>query len=422
MSAGTKPGYVYAARCYLFLNKMNNLQNHTFINNEQKGSGDMIKVDIISGFLGAGKTTLIQKLLDEKLREEKVVLIENEYGEVGIDGGFLKDAGIEIRELNSGCICCTLVGDFSRSLNEVIQTYAPERIIIEPSGVGKLSDVMKSVTPMEETHGVKLNGLVDVINAKKAIKQMRAFGEFFNDQIANAAVIILSRTQDLKQEELEKVVSMIREINEKAAVITTPWDQLTAEQILKAIEGQDSLMEEMLAEFEKTHAHDHHHDHDHDHEHHHDHDHDHDHDHHHDHDDHDHEHHDHDHDHDHDHHHDHDDHDHDHHHDHHHHDHDHHHHDHHADEVFTSWGIETPHKYTKEKIEAILSAFVNDEAYDHILRSKGMVPAEDGTWIYFDMVPGDYEIREGSPEYTGRIVVIGTEIDDAKMKEIFELN
>ena len=237
MSAGTKPGYVYAARCYLFLNKMNNLQNHTFINNEQKGSGDMIKVDIISGFLGAGKTTLIQKLLDEKLREEKVVLIENEYGEVGIDGGFLKDAGIEIRELNSGCICCTLVGDFSRSLNEVIQTYAPERIIIEPSGVGKLSDVMKSVTPMEETHGVKLNGLVDVINAKKAIKQMRAFGEFFNDQIANAAVIILSRTQDLKQEELEKVVSMIREINEKAAVITTPWNQLTAEQILKAIEG-----------------------------------------------------------------------------------------------------------------------------------------------------------------------------------------
>ncbi|BAK46216.1 hypothetical protein CXIVA_02490 [Clostridium sp. SY8519] len=359
----------------------------------------MIKVDIISGFLGAGKTTLIQKLLKESLADEQVVLIENEYGEVGIDGGFLKESGVEIRELNSGCICCTLVGDFSRSLNEVISGYHPDRIIIEPSGVGKLSDVMKSVTPLEGSHGVKLNGLVAVVNAKKAVKQMRAFGEFFNDQIANATTVILSRTQDLTDEALDACVKQIRSLNSKAAVITTPWDDLTGNQILSAVEGQETLMETMLEEFKKAHAgeEEHHHEHEHEHEHHHDHDHEHEHEHEH--------HHDHDHDHEHEHEH--------------HHDHDHHHH--HADEIFTSWGRETPHKYTKEKIEKILKAFVDTEDYGTVLRSKGMVPAEDGTWLYFDMVSGDYEIREGAPEYTGRLVVIGTDLEEQKLEELFEL-
>jgi G3E family GTPase len=359
----------------------------------------MIKVDIISGFLGAGKTTLIQKLLKESLSGEQVVLIENEYGEVGIDGGFLKESGVEIRELNSGCICCTLVGDFARSLKEVIDGYHPDRIIIEPSGVGKLSDVMKSVTPLEGSHGVKLNGLVAVVNAKKAVKQMRAFGEFFNDQIANATTVILSRTQDLTDEALDACVKQIRGLNSEAAVITTPWDELTGDQILSAVEGQETLMETMLEEFRKAHAgeEEHHHEHDHEHEHGHEHHHEHDHEH-----DHEHHHHDHEHDHGHEHHHDHE-------------------HHHHADEVFTSWGRETPHKYTREKIEKILKAFVDTEDYGTVLRSKGMVPAEDGTWLYFDMVSGDYEIREGAPEYTGRLVVIGTDLDEQKLEELFEL-
>ena len=387
----------------------------------------MTKIDIISGFLGAGKTTLIKKLLEEVFADEKVVLVENEYGEVGIDGGFLKDAGIEIKELNSGCICCTLVGDFSRSLKEVIETYTPDRILIEPSGVGKLSDVMTSVKEMEEKFDVKLNALVTVVNAKKATKQLRAFGEFFGNQIENATTIVLSRTQEMEADKLDVCVHDIREVNPKAAIITTPWDQLTGEQVLDVVEGQRSFMEEMMEEFEAEH---HHHDHDHDHEHHHDHDdHDHDHEHHHDHDDHDHDHeHHHDHeDHDHEHHHDHDDHDHEHHHDHeddghdhhdHHHDHDGHH---HADDIFTSWGKETPHKYTKEKIEEILKIFVDSEEYGEILRAKGMVPAEDGTWIYFDMVPGDYEIREGAPDYTGRLCVIGTELKEDELEKLFEL-
>ena len=328
----------------------------------------MTKIDIISGFLGAGKTTFIKKMLEEVLSGEKVVLVENEYGEVGIDGGFLKDAGIEIKELNSGCICCSLVGDFNRSLNEVIETYHPDRILIEPSGVGKLSDVMSSVKDMEKDHDVKLNALVTVVNAMKASKQMKAFGEFFNNQI------------------------------------TTPWDAITGEQILNVVEQQDSLMQEMMKEYEEHH-HEHHHDHEHDH--HHDHEHEHHHEHEHEH------HHDHDHDHDHDHgegctcgcH-----------------DHDHHHHDHDADEVFTSWGKETPHKYTKEKIESILKIFCDTEDYGSILRAKGMVPAEDGTWIYFDMVPGEYELRDGEPYYTGRLCVIGTNIDEHKLEELFELN
>ena len=384
----------------------------------------MTKIDIISGFLGAGKTTFIKKMLEEVFANEKVVLVENEYGEVGIDGGFLKDSGIEIKELNSGCICCSLVGDFNRSLNEVIETYHPDRILIEPSGVGKLSDVMSSVKDMEKNHDVKLNALVTVANAMKATKQMKAFGEFFNNQIENATTVVLSRTQNMKEEKLELCVKEIQKLNPKAAIITTPWDSISGEQILKVIEQQDSLMQEMMKEYEEhhhDHEHEHHHDHDHDHEHHHDHDHDHEHEHHHDHD-HEHEHHhDHNHDHEHEHHHDHD-------HDHGEgctcgcHDHDHHHHDHDADEVFISWGKETPHKYTKEKIESILKTFCDTEDYGTILRAKGMVPAEDGTWIYFDMVPGEYELRDGEPDYTGRLCVIGTDIDEHKLEELFELN
>ena len=376
----------------------------------------MTKIDIISGFLGAGKTTFIKKMLEEVFAGEKVVLVENEYGEVGIDGGFLKDSGIEIKELNSGCICCSLVGDFNRSLNEVIETYHPDRILIEPSGVGKLSDVMSSVKDMEKDHDVKLNALVTVANAMKATKQMKAFGEFFNNQIENATTVVLSRTQNMKEEKLELCVKEIQKLNPKAAIITTPWDSISGEQILKVIEQQDSLMQEMMKEYEEHH-------HDHEHEHHHDHDHDHEHEHHHDHD--------HDHDHEHEHHHDHD-HEHEHHHDHDHdhgegctcgcHDHDHHHHDHDADEVFISWGKETPHKYTKEKIESILKTFCDTEDYGTILRAKGMVPAEDGTWIYFDMVPGEYELRDGEPDYTGRLCVIGTDIDEHKLEELFELN
>ena len=338
----------------------------------------MTKIDIISGFLGAGKTTFIKKMLEEVFSGEKVVLVENEYGEVGIDGGFLKDAGIEIKELNSGCICCSLVGDFNRSLNEVIETYHPDRILIEPSGVGKLSDVMSSVKDMEKDHDVKLNALVTVVNAMKASKQMKAFGEFFNNQIANATTIVLSRTQNAKEEKLELCVKEIQAVNPKAAIITTPWDAITGEQILNVVEQQDSLMQEMMKEYEEHH-HEHHHDHEHDHHHEHEHEH----------------HHEHDHD---------------------------HHHDHDADEVFTSWGKETPHKYTKEKIESILKIFCDTEDYGSILRAKGMVPAEDGTWIYFDMVPGEYELRDGEPDYTGRLCVIGTNIDEHKLEELFELN
>ncbi|MCD7865347.1 MAG: GTP-binding protein [Clostridiales bacterium] len=355
----------------------------------------MTKIDIISGFLGAGKTTLIRKMLEEVFTGEQVVLVENEYGEVGIDSGFLKDAGVEIRELNSGCICCTLVGDFNKSLREVIDTYHPDRILIEPSGVGKLSDVMSSVKSMEEEYpDVRLNALVTVANALKAAKQMKAFGEFFNNQIENATTVVLSRTQNAKPAQLELCVKMIQELNPKAAVITTPWDEIAGEQILQVIEGQGSLMEEMMAEFEAVHEHDHHHEHDHDHEHEHGHDH-------------------HDHDHDHEHCHDHDDHDHCH-------DHDHHGH-HHADDVFTSWGRETPHKFTKESLDEILKSFCDSEEYGTILRAKGMVPAEDGTWIYFDMVPGEYELRGGEPDYTGRLCVIGTDLDEKKLEAAFGL-
>ena len=404
----------------------------------------MAKIDIISGFLGAGKTTLIKKLLSEALKGQQVVLIENEFGEIGIDGGFLKDAGVNITEMNSGCICCSLVGDFGTALKDVITKFNPDRIIIEPSGVGKLSDVIKAVQGVAEDAPIELNSLVTVADANKCKMYMKNFGEFYNNQVESAHTIVLSRTQNMKQDKLEACVAMIREHNKDAAVITTPWDELTGEQLLAAMEKPVSLADMVMAEEEICpvcgghHDHDHDdHDHDHEHEHHHDHDdHDHEHEHHHDHDDHDHEHehhHDHDdHDHEHEHHHDHDhvdhcgcghDHDHDHHH--HHHDlcgcgHDHHHH--HADEVFTSWGKETPRKYTKEEVETILKALSDDNnEYGIILRAKGMLPSQDGTWIYFDMVPEEYEIREGQPEYTGRLCVIGSKIDEAKLEKLFML-
>ena len=419
----------------------------------------MTKIDIISGFLGAGKTTFIKKMLEEAFVGEQIVLIENEFGEVGIDGGFLKDAGIEITEMNSGCICCSLVGDFATNLNEVITKYHPDRILIEPSGVGKLSDVMKSVIDIEKEQDVKLNALVTVVNAVKAKKQMKAFGEFFNNQIEHATTIVLSRSQNATAEQLEECVKMMQELNEKAAIITTAWDTIDGKNILNVMEGQDNLEMKVLAEH---HAHHHHHDHDenctcgchdhdheHDHEHHHhehgedctcgchDHDHEHEHHHHHDHDDeheccHGHHHHDDEHECCHEHHHDHEEHEHHHeHHEHHHHDHgeectcgchDHehgHHHHHHADDVFTSWGKETPHKFDRARIEEILKVFCDTEDYGTILRAKGMVESTDGTWIYFDMVPGEYELREGQPDYTGRLCVIGTDIDEHKLLELF---
>ena len=399
----------------------------------------MAKIDIISGFLGAGKTTLIKKLLSEALKGQQVVLIENEFGEIGIDGGFLKDAGVNITEMNSGCICCSLVGDFGTALKDVITKFNPDRIIIEPSGVGKLSDVIKAVQGVAEDAPIELNSLVTVADANKCKMYMKNFGEFYNNQVESAHTIVLSRTQNMKQDKLEACVAMIREHNKDAAVITTPWDELTGEQLLAAMEKPVSLADMVMAEEDicpvcgghhdhdhEDHDHDHHHDHeDHDHEHHHDHE-DHDHDHHHDHDEH---HHDHDHD---EHHHDHDhdehcgcDHDHDHEH---HHDHDDHcgcghdHHHHHADEVFTSWGKETPRKYTKEEVETILKALAaENNEYGIILRAKGMLPSPDGTWIYFDMVPEEYEIREGQPEYTGRLCVIGSKIDETKLEKLFML-
>ena len=393
----------------------------------------MAKIDIISGFLGAGKTTLIKKLLSEALKGQQVVLIENEFGEIGIDGGFLKDAGVNITEMNSGCICCSLVGDFGTALKDVITKFNPDRIIIEPSGVGKLSDVIKAVQGVAEDAPIELNSLVTVADANKCKMYMKNFGEFYNNQVESAHTIVLSRTQNMKQDKLEACVAMIREHNKDAAVITTPWDELTGEQLLAAMEKPVSLADMVMAEEEICPVCGGHHDHDHD-----DHDHEHEHEHHHDHDDHDHEHehhHDHDdHDHEHEHHHDHDDHDHEHehHHDHDHddhcgcghdHDHDHHHHHHHhADEVFTSWGKETPRKYTKEEVETILKALSADNnEYGIILRAKGMLPSQDGTWIYFDMVPEEYEIREGQPEYTGRLCVIGSKIDEAKLEKLFML-
>ena len=377
----------------------------------------MTKIDIISGFLGAGKTTFIKKMIDEVYAGEKLVLIENEFGEVGIDGGFLKDSGIEISEMNSGCICCSLVGDFAKNLQEVLDKFSPDRILIEPSGVGKLSDVMASVIDLEKTHDVKVNALVTVVNALKASKQMKAFGEFFNNQIEYATTVVLSRSQKATPEQLEFCVKQIQKLNPKAAIITTPWDEIQGSQILKVIEGQDNLEMKTLAEAaHEAHEHEHHHDHDHHHEHEHEHHHEHEHEHHHEHE-HDHEHH---HEHEHDHHHEHE-------HDHHHehgegctcgcHDHDHEHH--HADDVFTSWGKETPHIFERATIEHALKAFAETEDYGTVIRSKGMVQSTDGTWIYFDLVDGEYELRTGEPDYTGRLVVIGTGIDEHQLEELF---
>ena len=406
----------------------------------------MTKIDIVSGFLGAGKTTLIKKLLAEAFPGEKLVLIENEFGEISIDGGFLKESGVQISEMSAGCICCSLVGDFHKALKDVQAQFHPDRILIEPSGVGKLSDVIVAVqNTADETDDMKLNSFVTVADATKVKVYMKNFGEFYNNQIEAAGTIILSRTQKMSQEKLEAAVAMLREKNADAAILTTPWDQLDGKTILAAIEKvslADELLEKMRAEHaadeaEHEHAH-HHHDHEHaheEHEHHHDHDHhDHEeHDHHHDHDEHAHDHDEHEHHHDHDHgehehHHVHDDHDHEEH-EHHHHDHDHecddpncscHHHHHHADEVFTSWGKETPKVFAQADIERILTALDSGD-YGKILRAKGIVNGEGGKWIEFDFVPEEHEVRAGHPDYTGRLCVIGAELQEDKLSQLFGL-
>ncbi|MDO5156208.1 MAG: GTP-binding protein [Eubacteriales bacterium] len=351
----------------------------------------MTKIDIISGFLGAGKTTLIKKLIAEGFQGEKLVLIENEFGEIGIDGGFLKDAGVQINEMNSGCICCSLVGDFGKALKQVLDEYTPDRIIIEPSGVGKLSDVMKAVSDMEETD-ISIHSASAVVDATKCKMYMKNFGEFFNNQIESAGTIILSRSQKLNDDKLQAVVDMIKEKNDKATIITTPWDDIDGKQIVNAMEHEKSLVEELMEEAKVCptcgHVHEHHHEEEHHH-----------------------------------------------HHDeeccheeHHHHDgecccgHDHHHH--HADEVFTSWGVETPRKYTKEDMENILKVLADAEhpEYGIILRAKGIVPGEDGEWIYFDLTPEEYEIRVGQPEITGKLCVIGSELKEDKIAELFHVH
>ena len=383
----------------------------------------MTKIDIISGFLGAGKTTLIKKLIAESFAGSKVVLIENEFGEIGIDGGFLKEAGIEITEMNSGCICCSLVGDFKTSLKQVIEKYAPDRIVIEPSGVGKLSDVAKAVERVnEDEEAVVINSMVTVVDGKKTKMYMKNFGEFFNNQVESAGTVIISRTQDMTQEKLDETMALIREHNKEAVIITTPWDEIKGDQILEAMEKGHTLVDALIEEMSKLpdededdHEHGHHHHHDHEdedeHEHHHDHDEDeHEHHHHHDHDEDEHEHH---------HHHDHDEDEHGHH---------HHHHHHHegeldADDVFQSWGTETAHKYEKDELETILKklADVDSREYGMILRAKGMVPDASGQWHEFDLTPGEYEIRESAADYTGRLCVIGSDLKESKVKELFRV-
>ena len=320
----------------------------------------MTKIDIISGFLGAGKTTLIKKLLSDAYKGEQVVLIENEFGEIGIDGGFLKEAGIEIREMNSGCICCSLVGDFGKSLHEVVDTYHPDRILIEPSGVGKLSDVIKAVQDVQGEIDAELNSFTTVVDVTKCKIYRKNFGEFFSNQIEYAGAVILSRTDKAKPEKIQESVALLRELNEKAPIITTPIEQLPGEKILETMESSKSLEDELLAEVSKE-AHDH---------------------------------------------------------GHHHHDHEGHH---HADEVFTSWGKETIHTYTKDEVSAILKTLEEDGSYGNVLRAKGMVAGADGEWIYFDMVPEEHEVRTGAPEYTGRICVIGAELNEDKLAELFKV-
>ena len=327
----------------------------------------MTKIDIFSGFLGAGKTTLIKKLIKEAFQGEKLVLIENEFGEIGIDGGFMKDAGINVTEMNSGCICCSLVGDFGAALEEVLEKYHPDRIIIEPSGVGKLSDVIKAVSGVMESHAdVQMNGYVTVADATKCKMYMKNFGEFYKDQVASASTIVISRTQEMSGDKIEECVALLREENKEAAIITTPWEQLGEESIRRALEhrtGMEDLMED---------SHDHHDHHDHcgcGHDHH---------------------------------------------------DHDHHHH--HADEIFTSWGRETAHQYTEGELEQILKALSEGEAYGTVLRAKGIIPVEGGLWKQFDLVPGEYEVREGQPDYTGRLCVIGTDLKEEELAVLFHLS
>ena len=382
----------------------------------------MTKIDIISGFLGAGKTTFIKKLLEEAIAGEQVVLIENEFGQIGIDGGFLKNSGIEIREMNSGCICCSLVGDFGKSLEEVLTKYQPDRVIIEPSGVGKLSDVMKAVRDVASTLDVVLNSAVTIVDASKCKMYMKNFGEFFNNQIENAGTVVLSRTDVVDAAKVQQDVELIREHNASASIVTTPCSQLSGAQLLEIIEKPDTMAEDLMREVEERRAHETEHDHEHHHHHHDDDDececgcHDHDHEHHHHHDDDDDECecgcHDHDHEH---HHHDHDDdcdcgc-----------HDHDHHHHHHHADEVFTSWGMENVAPCKKEELEAFLQDLSKGDVYGQVLRAKGMIPSEtEGEWYYFDLVPEEYEIRKGQPDYTGKVCVIGAKLDEEALKKVF---
>ncbi len=354
----------------------------------------LTKIDIISGFLGAGKTTLIKKLLDESFKGEKIVLIENEFGEIGIDGGFLKDAGVEITEMNSGCICCSLVGDFGAALKQVLADYTPARIVIEPSGVGKLSDVVAAVERVQaEAPDLHLNSFVTVVDAGKAKIYMKNFGEFFNDQVEHACAIILSRTQKIDQKKLDTAVALLREKNPKAAILTTPWDQLTGAQILSAMEGGRDLAHELMEEIaHEDHGRPHHHEHEHERHH----EHEHEHEHHHEHGEetcdcccgHEH----------------------------------HHHHDHDADEVFTSWGRETPRKYSREELQEALSALAMTQDYGYILRAKGMVPCEDGqAWLHFDLTPEEFEIREGGADYTGRLCVIGSDLKEDRLEKLFLL-
>ena len=372
----------------------------------------MTKITIFSGFLGAGKTTLIKKLIAEGYKGEKLVLIENEFGDIGIDGGFLQDAGVEITEMNSGCICCSLVGDFGKALEKVLADYAPDRILIEPSGVGKLSDVIRAVQNIN-AHDVELDGFTTIVDAKKCKMYQKNFGEFFNNQITYASCIILSHTTGLSAEKIDDVIARLKELNPAAPIVTTEWDQLTGKQIVDAMTQKNTLDDELKSLLEEAEHEHHHHDHDHD---------EHEHEHHdHDHDEHEHHHHDHDHD-EHEHHH------HDHDHDEHHHDHgpdctcgchDHDHHHHHADEVFTSWGVETPEAYTAEELKNALEALGNEEKYGMILRAKGIVAGKDGQWIHFDYVPGVPDVRTGSAGTIGRLCVIGSKIKEDAIAELF---
>ena len=368
------------------------------------------KIDIFSGFLGAGKTTLIKKLIKEAFQGEKIVLIENEFGEIGIDGGFMREAGIQVNELNSGCICCSLVGDFREALKKVVETYHPDRILIEPSGVGKLSDVTRAVEGVGETLPVSLNSFVTVADVNKVKMYMKNFGEFYDDQISHASCIILSRTGSADEKKVAAAVALIQEKNPTATIVTTDWNELTGAQIVSVMDGKRDLVAELLSEAQASNAahadedeeEHHHHDHDHDHE--------------------EHEHH-----HDHEHHHEHEHEEHEHHHDHDHgdectcgcHDHDHHHH--HADEVFTSWGKETPHKYNEDKLREILDTLADTEKYGVILRAKGIVPSDAGEWLYFDLVPGEFEVRKGKADITGKLCVIGSKLKEDDLAELFEV-